>query len=105
MSVCAVVAADPVHEEMSWLNAEAELNIPIHISHFFCVPTPNVLVERRSVIKHIIHSSHLRCVPTPNVLVERRSASKHSFIVVTFAVFQFPMSWLNAEAYENIYSY
>jgi hypothetical protein len=27
MSVCAVVAADPVHEEMSWLNAEAELNI------------------------------------------------------------------------------
>ena len=23
MSVCAVVAADPVHEEMSWLNAEA----------------------------------------------------------------------------------
>ena len=27
MSVCAVVAADPVHEEMSWLNAEANLNI------------------------------------------------------------------------------
>ena len=28
MSVCAVVAAVPVHEEMSWLNAEAEENIP-----------------------------------------------------------------------------
>ena len=27
MSVCADVAADPVHEEMSWLNAEAEINI------------------------------------------------------------------------------
>jgi hypothetical protein len=25
--VCAVVAADPVHEEMSWLNAEADRNI------------------------------------------------------------------------------
>ena len=25
ISVCAVVAADPVHEEMSWLNAEANL--------------------------------------------------------------------------------
>jgi len=25
MSVCAVVAANPVHEEMSWLNAEANL--------------------------------------------------------------------------------
>ena len=27
MSVCAVDAAVPVHEEMSWLNAEAEVNI------------------------------------------------------------------------------
>ena len=27
MSVCADVAADPVHEEISWLNAEAEENI------------------------------------------------------------------------------
>ena len=26
--LCAVVAAVPVHEEMSWLNAEAEENIP-----------------------------------------------------------------------------
>ena len=48
MSVCAVVAADPVHEEMSWLNAEARINI-LHISHLRCVPIPNVLVERRSV--------------------------------------------------------
>ena len=48
MPVCAVVAADPVHEEMSWLNAEANLNI--------------------------------------------------YSISVTAAVFQLPMSWLNAEA-------
>jgi hypothetical protein len=27
MPVCAEVAAGPVHEEMSWLNAEAESNI------------------------------------------------------------------------------
>ena len=47
--VCAVVAADPLHEEMSWLNAEAYLNI--------------------------------------------------YSISVTCAVFQFPMSWLNAGAY------
>ena len=63
---------------MSWLNAEAESKHIHHISHFSCVPTPNVLVERRSVIKHSIHRSHLRCVPTPNVLVERRSGMKHS---------------------------
>ena len=48
MSVCADVAADPVHEEMLWLNAEAERNI--------------------------------------------------APISVTCAVFQLPMSWLNAEA-------
>ena len=34
-------------------------------------PQGNVLVERRSRIKHLCHISHLRCVPTPNVLVER----------------------------------
>jgi hypothetical protein len=45
---CADVAAVPVHEEMSWLKAEAELNIDL--------------------------------------------------ISVTCAVFQLPMSWLNAEA-------
>ena len=33
MPVCAVVAADPVHQEMSWLNAEAYLNIyPISVT-------------------------------------------------------------------------
>ena len=47
IKLCAVVAAVPVHEEMSWLNAEAEENI--------------------------------------------------TFISVTCAVFQLPMSWLNAE--------
>ena len=49
-----------------------------HISHLRCVPTPNVLVERRSGTKHRSHISHLRCVPIPNVLVERRSGTKHS---------------------------
>ena len=39
-------------------------------------PRGNVLVERRSGIKHISHISHLRCVPTPNVLVERWSVLK-----------------------------
>ena len=61
-------------------------------------PRGNVLVERRSGSKHIQHSSHLRCVPTPNVLVERRSGIKHTIHIVTCAVFQLPMSWLNAEA-------
>ena len=36
MSVCAVVAADPVHEEMSWLNAEANLNIYPYQSLALC---------------------------------------------------------------------
>jgi hypothetical protein len=51
----------------------------IHRSHLRCIPTPNVLVERKCVFKHIIHKSHLRCIPTPNVLVERRSGMKHIF--------------------------
>ena len=54
---------------MSWLNAEASSNID-HISHFRCVPTPNVLVERRSISKHRSHISHLSCVPLRNVAVE-----------------------------------
>ena len=36
ISSCAVVAADPVHEEMSWLNAEARSNIP-YIEVIFAV--------------------------------------------------------------------
>ena len=33
MSICADVAADPVHEEMAWLNAEASRNIaPIEVT-------------------------------------------------------------------------
>ena len=40
-------------------------------------PRGNVLVERRSRIKHIQHIRHLRCVPIPNVLVKRRSFLKH----------------------------
>ena len=42
-----------------------------HIRHLRCVPIPNVLVKRRSFIKHHSHTRHLRCVPIPNVLVER----------------------------------
>ena len=54
---------------MSWLNAEAEQTY-LCISVTCRVPTPNVLVERRSLIKHIIHSSHFLCVPLRNVAVE-----------------------------------
>ena len=43
---------------MSWLNAEANQKHTIHTRHFRCVPTPNVLVERRSRIKCTIHTSH-----------------------------------------------
>ena len=49
-----------------------------HISHLRRVPIPNVLVERRSGIKHSSHMSHFLCVPTPNVSVERRSGYKHT---------------------------
>ncbi len=35
-------------------------------------------LELRSVIKHPIHCRHLRCVPTPNVLIELRSVMKCS---------------------------
>ena len=55
----------------------SERKHPIHINHFSCIPTPNVLVKRRSFMKHSIHKSHLRCVPPPNVLVERRTTTKH----------------------------
>ena len=55
-----------------------------HISHLRCVPTPNVLVERRSGSKHKSHSNHFLCVPTPNVLVERRSGIKHSIHIRHF---------------------
>ena len=42
----------------------------IHIIYFLCVPTPNVVVERRSGRQtYHSHISHLRCVPTPNVVV------------------------------------
>ena len=87
---------------MSWLKAEAEVNIPYHISHLRCVPTPNVLVERRSGIKHRVHCSHLRCVPTPNVLIKRKSVRKHIPHSGQFSVFQRPISWLNAEAEETL---
>ena len=36
--------------------------------------------------------------PRGNVVVERRSGMKHTNISVTCAVFQLPMAWLNAEA-------
>ena len=67
---------------MSWLNAEANKTYYAY-SHLRCVPTPNVLVERRSGL-NITHISHLRCVPTPNVLVERRSLIKHMMHISHF---------------------
>jgi len=41
-------------------------------------PRGNVLVKRRSRIKHVRHVSHLRRVPIPDILVERRSLIKHT---------------------------
>ena len=73
MSVCAVVAADPVHEEMSWLNAEANLNI---------------------------YSISVTCAvfQFPMSWLNAEARSNVNFISVTCAVFQPPMSWLNEEA-------
>ena len=102
MSVCAVVAADPVHEEMSWLNAEANLNIYIiKVTSCAVFQLPMSWLNAEA-------SRNFLCVPyscdslflcsNSNVLVECRSEIKHSFHRVTFSVFQLPMSWLNAEA-------
>ena len=73
MSVCADVAADPVHEEMLWLNAEADQNIYL-ISVTFSVFQPPM--------------SWLNAEAELNI----------ALIKVTCAVFQSPMAWLNAEA-------
>ena len=102
MSVCAVVAADPVHEEMSWLNAEANLNIYPY-SHLRCVPTPNVLVERRSGPSNMItmHRKSLSSVFQLPMSWLNAEADKTYYHSVTCAVFQLPMSWLNAEAIET----
>ncbi|CAL6297025.1 unnamed protein product [Bathycoccus prasinos] len=57
---------------MFWLNAEASENIP-YISLALC--------------------SNSQCL---------EASENIPYIVVTFSVFQSPMSWLNAEAEENI---
>ena len=76
MSVCADVAADPVHEEMLWLNAEAERNIaPIEVTF--------------SVFQ--LPMSWLNEVPLPGPINIKD-------ISVTFDVSQLPMSWLNLNA-------
>ena len=78
---------------MSWLNAEADKHNSYQ-SLSLC-PTPNVLVEPEANETYI-HRSHLRCVPTSNVLVERRSGHEtYESISVTCAVFHFEMSPLN----------
>ena len=69
MSVCADVAADPVHEEMLWLNAEAYLNI-------HCISVTCAVFQ--------LPMSWLNAEAEANIL----------YIVVTFSVFQLPMSWL-----------
>ena len=70
---CTVVAADPVHEEMSWLNAEAEKNILYMLVTFSVFQLP---------MSWLNAEAYLNIDP----------------ILVTCAVFQLPMSWLNAEA-------
>ena len=71
MTPCAVVAAVPVHEEMSWLNAEADKNIL------------SILVT-------------CAVFQLPMAWLNAEAEENINPIVVTCAVFQFPMSWLNA---------
>ena len=90
-NICPISVTFPVFQlPMSWLNAEAIRNIDFISSHLRCVPTPNVLVERRSGIKHPIHINHFSCIPTPNVLVERRSGMKHPLHINHFSCIPTP---------------
>ena len=74
MRACASVsAAVPVHEEMSWLNAEAKKNIP--------------------PISVTCDVSQL-----PMSWLNAKAKTNIPVILVTFPVSQLPMSWLNAEA-------
>ena len=73
MAVCGVLDASPVHEEMSWLNAEAAANMYL-------------ISVTRAVFQ--LPMSWLNAEADRNIYD----------IVVTCAVFQVPMSWLNAEA-------
>ena len=96
--LCAVVAAVPVHEEMSWLNAEAELNI-VFISvtcAVFQLPMSWLNAEAETNIYSILVTSAVFQLPM-SWLNEEEDINIPN-IVVTFPVFQPPMSWLNAEA-------
>jgi hypothetical protein len=63
-------------------------------------PRRNVVVERRSGLKHkphtsinsinIIPISHFLCIPTPNVLVESRSGMKHPIHINHFSCIPTP---------------
>ena len=62
---------------MSWLNAEASKNINCILVTCAVFQLPMSWLNARSGMKHVTHTySHLRCVPTPNVLVERRSGKQ-----------------------------
>ena len=74
IKLCAVVAAVPVHEEMSWLNAEAEENIR----------DISVICAVFQLPMSWLNAEAYRNIPAISVIC---------------AVFQLPMSWLNAEAY------
>jgi hypothetical protein len=79
MSVCAVVAAAvPVHEEMSWLNEDAPLNI-------YPILTTCAVFQ------------------LPMSWLNAEADSNIAPISVTFSVFQLPMFWLNEDALLNIY--
>ena len=73
---CAVVAAVPVHEEMSWLNAVAPLNMYVISPTCEVSQPPNL----------------------PMAWLKSLAILKVRCMRVTCVVFQLPMSWLNAEA-------
>ena len=56
------------------------------------------MVERRSGIKHISISVTCAVFQLPMSWLNAEAELNILYIVVTFSVFQLPMSWLNAEA-------
>ncbi len=73
----------------------------VHISHFFCVPIPNVLVERRSDTKHRSHISHFFLYSNSQCLGWTQKEWNIRYISVTFSVFQ-PQQCLGWTKEENI---
>ena len=92
---CADVAADPVHEEMSWLNAEASLNIALIVvtCAVFQLPMSWLNAEAEENIEPMVVTfpvSHFEMSPL-NVLLPPKPLStvpSDPFISVTKLVSQ-----------------